>query len=135
MFQRRPSKKEKARAVAKLIPKPFSELPNMVKVIPSVPPSQTTFKSERELVDAVFATGTGGAELTPQPDSVGLRGDLSPHPCLTGNNSINVDIEEDKYLTELRKKSFEHYKEKVLPLLSGYHKKKTYALQKTIEQA
>ena len=107
----------------------------MVKVIPSVPPSQTTFKSERELVDAVFATGTGGAELTPQPDSVGLRGDLSPHPCLTGNNSINTDDQDFKFAEELRKKEEKLWKEKINPLLSGYQRKQSQRMQHCIEFA
>ena len=92
-------------------------------------------QEQRGSIASSFKSVGGGAELTLHPDLGGVGGAPAPRPCLTGNNSINVDIEEDKYLTELRKKSFEHYKEKVLPLLSGYHKKKTYALQKTIEQA
>ena len=82
-----------------------------------------------------FMSGRGGTELTLHADRGGVGGASAPHPCLTGNNSINVDVEEDKYLTELRKKDLNFYKEKVLPLLSGYHKKATYVLQRRIEQA
>ena len=92
-------------------------------------------QEQQRSIASSFSSVSGGAELTLHADHGGVGGAPAPHPCLTVNNSINVDTEEDKYLTELRKKSFEHYKEKVLPLLSGYHKKKTYALQKTIEQA
>ena len=82
-----------------------------------------------------FRSGSGGRELTLHPDHGGVGGALAPHPCLTGNNSINVDNEEDRYLSEIRKKEFLHYKEKVLPILSGYQKKSTHRLQKVIEQA
>lgn len=92
-------------------------------------------QEQRGSIASSFKSVSGGAELTLHADLGGVGGALAPHPCLTGNNSINVDTEEDKYLTELRKKDLQHYKEKVLPILSGYHKKKTYALQKTIEQA
>ena len=92
-------------------------------------------QEQRGSIASSFKSVSGGAELTLHADLGGVGGAPAPHPCLTGNNSINVDTEEDKYLTELRKKDLQHYKEKVLPILSGYHKKKTYALQKTIEQA
>ena len=44
-----------------------------------------------------FESGRGGAELTLHADRGGVGGASAPHPCLTDNNSINVDVEAVSY--------------------------------------
>ena len=76
-----------------------------------------------------------GYASTSASPHMGIGGGESPHPCLTDNNSMQIDEEGLRTLEIIKKEDREKYYEKVLPLLSGYQKKATARLQNCIEQA
>ena len=79
------------------------------------------------------SVGSASALHTPLGGEVARsQGD---HPCLTDNNSIEVDNQELKYRKERKKREENFYKEKIQPTLSGYQNKSQQVLQNQIEKA
>ena len=93
-----------------------------------------------QIIDGVYSlasTGEGGSELAPLPVSHGKGGASAPHPCLTDNNSINIDAQDVKawseWKKELRKKEEKNWKEKINPILNGYQRKASQILEERIK--
>ena len=83
-----------------------------------------------------FREGNVGSASAPQPSQDG--GVLSPdrdYPCLTDNNSIDLDNHGLRYLKERKKREEKFYKEIIKPKLSGYQNKSQQVLQNQITSA
>ena len=107
----------------------------MVTIRTDAFPSQSSFGGDLSLLQGSSEGGIGAPELASRPPNGGARGVSDAYPCLTGNNSMKVDAQDVRHLKSIGEKEREVYFEKVLPILSGYQKKATHRLQKSIEQA
>jgi len=100
----------------------------MVKVNPKHFPSQT----HCDVVN-VARMVSGGPELASRAVHDGTERASARYPCLTGNNSINVDAQDVKWLKELKKEEEKIWKEKINPLLNSYHRKASKILEERIK--
>lgn len=100
----------------------------MVKVNPKHFPSQT----HCEVVHVVRMV-SGGPELASRAVHDGTERASARYPCLTDNNSINVDAQDVKWLKELKKEEERIWKEKINPLLNSYQRKASKILEERIK--